>query len=91
MLIDPGATAYLLTDSFHRMLLIAPAISASCAAVGLYLSYHLDTASGGMVVPSQGAAFELVYLFAPRQGVIGRRITTSRRRRASAAAVVAGR
>lgn len=67
MLIIPGATAYLLTDSFHRMLIIAPAVSASCAVIGLYLSYHLDTASGGMVVLSQGAAFALVYLLAPRQ------------------------
>ena len=81
MLIIPGATAYLLTDSFHRMLVIAPAISAACAVIGLYLSYHLDTASGGMVVLSQGAAFALVYLFAPQHGIIGRRITASRRRR----------
>ena len=39
--------------------------------VGLYLSYYLDTASGGMVVLAQGAAFALVYLFSPRQGLIG--------------------
>ncbi|MFD8741254.1 metal ABC transporter permease [Streptomyces sp. NPDC059618] len=60
MLIIPGATAYLLTDRFGRMLLIAPAISAACAVVGLYLSYYLDTASGGMVVLAQGAVFALV-------------------------------
>ncbi|TFH97985.1 metal ABC transporter permease [Micrococcus lylae] len=86
MLIIPGATAYLLTDRFGRMLLIAPAISAACAVIGLYLSYYLDTASGGMVVLAQGAVFALVYLFSPRHGLIGTRIVSTRRRRALASA-----
>ena len=86
MLIIPGATAYLLTDRFGRMLLIAPAISAACAVIGLYLSYYLDTASGGMVVLAQGAVFALVYLFSPRHGLIGTRIMSTRRRRALASA-----
>lgn len=83
MLIIPGATAYLLTDKHSRMLLIAPAISVSCAVLGLYLSYYLDTASGGMIVLAQGAVFALVYLFAPRQGLLGTRIRAARRRRAT--------
>lgn len=78
MLIIPGATAYLLTDRFGRMLLIAPTISAVCSVAGLYISYHLDTAPGGMVVVVQGIAFTLAYLFAPRQGIIGRRLTRRR-------------
>lgn len=82
MLIIPGATAYLLTDRFGRMLVIAPAISAACAVIGLYLSYHLDTASGGMIVVTQGVAFAAVYLFAPRHGVIGTRIAAARRKAA---------
>ena len=81
MLIIPGATAYLLTDRFGRMLVLAPAISAVCAVAGLYLSYYLDTASGGMVVLAQGAAFALVYLFSPRHGLIGTRVVARRRRR----------
>lgn len=84
MLIIPGATAYLLTDRFGRMLVIAPAISVVCSIAGIYLSYWLDAASGGLVVLVQGAAFALVYLFAPRQGVIGRRLSV--RRRAAVAA-----
>lgn len=86
MLIIPGATAYLLTDRFGRMLVIAPVISAACAVVGLYLSYYLDTASGGMVVLAQGAVFALVYFFSPRHGLIGTRIMSTRRRRALASA-----
>lgn len=81
MLIIPGATAYLLTDSFSRMLVLAPAISAACAVIGLYTSYYLDAASGGMVVLTQGAAFTLVYLFSPRHGLIATRMGAVRRRK----------
>ncbi|PFG33359.1 manganese transport system permease protein [Sanguibacter antarcticus] len=84
MLIIPGSTAYLLTDRFGRMLVIAPAISALCAVAGLYLSYYLDTASGGMVVLTQGAMFVLVFLFSPSHGVVAAKIAARRRRRAVA-------
>ena len=70
MLIIPGATAYLLTDRFTRMLVIAPMLAVACAVVGLTLSYYLDTSSGAMIVLAQGTAFGLVYLFAPRRGVL---------------------
>ena len=81
MLIIPGATAYLLTDRFDRMLIIAPLIAAVCAVVGLYVSYYLDTASGGMVVLAQGSAFALVYLLSPKHGLIGTRVLALRRRK----------
>jgi manganese transport system permease protein len=84
MLIIPGATAYLLTDRFGRMLVIAPTLSVLCAVTGLYLSYHLNTASGGMVVLVQGIAFALVFLLSPRQGLIATRLAAARRRRALA-------
>lgn len=80
MLIIPGATAYLLTDRFGRMLLLAPAISAVCAVVGLYVSYYADTAPGATMVLAQGAVFTAVYLFAPRQGLVGSRLVAARRR-----------
>ena len=88
MLIIPGATAYLLTDRFSRMLMIAPAISAVCAVAGLYVSYYLDTASGGMVVLAQGAVFAAVYLFSPRHGLVGTRLLARKRRRSAGRASV---
>ncbi|MBN8425074.1 metal ABC transporter permease [Microbacterium esteraromaticum] len=78
MLIIPGATAHLLTDRFCTMLLIAPILSASASVVGIYLSYWLDASPGGLVVLVQGAVFALVYLFSPRQGVIGRYVQRRR-------------
>jgi manganese transport system permease protein len=79
MLIIPGATAYLLTDVFGRMLVIAPVVSALSSVVGIYLSYWLDASSGGLVVVVQGVVFALVYLFSPTHGLIGRRLSARRR------------
>jgi len=73
LLIIPGATAYLLTDRFSRMLLIAPVVAGVCAVVGIYASFYLDASPGGVVVLTMGSVFALVYLFSPRHGVLLRR------------------
>ncbi|KZE99487.1 MULTISPECIES: metal ABC transporter permease [unclassified Rhodococcus (in: high G+C Gram-positive bacteria)] len=72
MLITPGASAYLLTHSFGRMLVLAPVISVGCALVGIYASFYLDVSSGGSVVLTQGLVFVLAYLFSPSQGIVVR-------------------
>lgn len=74
MLITPGATAYLLTQRFGRMLVLAPAIGVGCAVVGIYVSFYLDVSSGGTVVLSQGLVFTLAYLFSPTQGIVTRAV-----------------
>lgn len=74
MLITPGATAYLLTQRFRQMLLLAPAIGTGCAIVGIYVSFYLDVSSGGTVVLAQGTVFTLAYLFSPSQGIVMRRL-----------------
>ncbi|WP_449278573.1 metal ABC transporter permease [Leucobacter sp. GX24907] len=81
MLVIPGSIAYLLTDRFARMLIIAPVIAALCALVGLYASYYLDTASGAMIVLAQGIVFALVALFGPRRGVLMKRLRRGSRQR----------
>lgn len=80
LLIIPGATAYLLTDRFSRMLLISPAIAGACAVVGIYASFYLDASPGGVVVLTMGVVFALVYLFSPRHGVLTRRRPRAARR-----------
>ena len=84
MLIIPGATAYLLTDRFGRMLIIAPLLSAGCSVLGIYLSYYLDAASGGLVVVTQGVLFTLVYVFSRKHGLLATRLSAARRRRRTA-------
>ena len=81
MLIIPGSTAYLLTNRFSRMLLIAPVIAAICGLAGLYASYYMDASSGGMVVLAQAGVFALVYLFSPRHGVLSTRLSARRQHR----------
>ncbi len=70
MLIAPGATAYLLTDSFERMLVIAAAVATSSAAVGTIVSFHIDGATGACIVLIQAMVFVLAFLLAPKRGLI---------------------
>jgi manganese/iron transport system permease protein len=72
MLIAPGATAYLLTDSFERMLVIATAMAVASAFVGTIASFHIDGATGACIVLVQSAVFVLAFLFAPKHGVLRR-------------------
>lgn len=72
MLITPGATAYLLTDRFDRMLAIAAAVGVASTVLGTYVSYHLDASTGGCIVCVLALFFLAAYLLAPRYGLLGR-------------------
>jgi manganese/iron transport system permease protein len=47
MVVTPGATAYLLTDRFPRLIALSVAIGTVTSLRGAYLSYFLDGATGG--------------------------------------------
>jgi manganese/iron transport system permease protein/iron/zinc/copper transport system permease protein len=49
-LVMPAATARMLTDSFYKMTVLSPIIGAITTVVGLFLSYHLNVASGATIV-----------------------------------------
>lgn len=68
MVVTPGATAYLLTDRFGKMLVIGTAMGALCGASGAYASYFLDGATGGLIVLMQTGLFLLAFIFAPKYG-----------------------
>ena len=70
MVVTPGATAYLLTDRFPRLLVLAATIGAATGAVGAYISYFLDGATGGVIVLLQTALFALAFVFAPKHGLL---------------------
>jgi manganese/iron transport system permease protein len=82
MVVTPGATAYLLTDRFGRLIVIAVTLGAVTSFVGAYLSYFLDGATGGVIVTLQTLIFLLAFYFAPKHGVLAAR----RRRRLPAKA-----
>ena len=75
MLIAPGATAFLLTSRFERMLWIAVAIAVGSSIVGTIASFHLDAATGPMIVVVQALVFLAAFLR-------GRNRAMSQRRRA---------
>ena len=69
MLITPGATAYLLTDRFDRMTLLAVISSSFSSVLGVYISYWSDIETGGSIVLVQTLIFLIAFLFAPRYGI----------------------
>ncbi|MBZ0210157.1 MAG: metal ABC transporter permease [Hyphomicrobium sp.] len=75
MVVTPGATAYLLTDRFGRLLALSVGIGAGTSLVGAYISYFLDGATGGVIVTLQTLLFLAAFYLAPKHGVIaaGRR------------------
>lgn len=73
MLVTPGATAYLLTDRFGKMLLIATAIGVLCSVVGAYASYFLNGSTGGCIVVLQTAVFLAALVLAPKHGLLAAR------------------
>ena len=73
MVVTPGATAYLLTDRFPRLIVISVAIGALTSFVGAYLSYFLDGATGGIIVVLQTLVFLTAFVFAPKHGLLAAR------------------
>lgn len=73
MVVTPGATAYLLTDRFSRLLWIAVLIGALTSFIGAYISYFMDGATGGIIVVLQTLVFLTVFFLAPKHGMLAAR------------------
>lgn len=73
MVVTPGATAYLLTDRFPRLIAVSVAIGAATSFVGAYASYFLDGATGGIIVVMQTLIFLTAFVFAPKHGMLAAR------------------
>ncbi|TBU88165.1 metal ABC transporter permease [Phytopseudomonas dryadis] len=73
MVVTPGATAYLLSDRFERLLLIAVGIGGLSSFFGAYASYFLDGATGAIIIVLQTGIFLLAFCFAPKHGLLAAR------------------
>lgn len=73
LVVTPGATAWLLTDRFPRLLTLAVAIGSLTSFFGAWLSYWLDGATGGIIVVLQTLLFLLAFIFAPKHGLLANR------------------
>lgn len=70
LLIAPGATAYLLCDRLKNMIWVAILFGWSGFLIGYYLSEQLNVSPGGMIVVVCTVQFLLVFLVAPRYGLL---------------------
>ncbi|MEP0521558.1 MAG: metal ABC transporter permease [Hyphomicrobiales bacterium] len=68
MVVTPGATAYLLTDRFTRLITVAVAIGTVSSFLGAYGSYYINGATGGIIVVLQTLVFLAAFFFAPKHG-----------------------
>ncbi len=73
MVVTPGATAYLLTDRFSRLIAMSVAIGAISSFFGAYISYFLDGATGGVIVVLQTLVFLAAFVLAPKHGLLAAR------------------
>ncbi len=79
MLVTPGATAYLLTDRFGKMLWLSTGMGVATSLIGAYASYYFNGATGGCIVTLQALVFLGAFFFAPKHGMLAakRRIRLS--------------
>jgi manganese/iron transport system permease protein len=63
MLVAPGATAYLLTRRFERMLMVAVAVAVGSSVLGTLVSFHINGSTGPCIVLIQAAIFSLALLW----------------------------
>jgi manganese/zinc/iron transport system permease protein len=70
LMIAPAATAYLLTDNLKRMLGLSVVFAVFSAIAGYWLAHWLDASISGSMTTILGIVFLMVYLFAPKRGLI---------------------
>ena len=66
LVIIPGAIAYLICDRFQYLIIVSVLVGASTCFFGVYLSYFLDGATGGIIVTLQFILFLLFFIIAPK-------------------------
>ena len=70
LMIAPAASAYLLTDNLKRMLGLSVVLGVFSAIAGYWLAHWLDASISGSMTTILGFVFLMVYLFAPKRGLI---------------------
>ncbi|MCG2430121.1 metal ABC transporter permease [Aequorivita xiaoshiensis] len=70
LMIAPAATAYLLTNDLKRMLVLSVVFGVFSAIAGYWLAHLLDASISGSMTTVLGIVFLLVYLLAPKKGLI---------------------
>ncbi|RAV99632.1 metal ABC transporter permease [Pseudochryseolinea flava] len=74
LLIAPAATAYLLTDNFKLMLVIACLAGIAASVTGYYVAVWLDSSIAGSIAMMAGVIFTFTLIFSPSHGLISKRL-----------------
>jgi manganese/zinc/iron transport system permease protein len=74
LLIAPAAAAYLITDNFKWMLVIASIIGILSSITGYYLAVWVDGSIAGAVASMTGIFFALALLLSPTHGILFKKI-----------------
>lgn len=69
-MIGPPVSAYLLTDDLKKMMYFAAGIGAIDAIIGYQISAFLDVSIAGSIAAIIGISFILIFIFAPKRGII---------------------
>ncbi|MCD8489941.1 MAG: metal ABC transporter permease [Desertifilum sp.] len=70
LLITPGATAYLLVNRLHQVMILGGILGVISSVSGMYLSYFFNLPSGPAIVLVASGLFFLALLFSPQHGIL---------------------
>jgi manganese/zinc/iron transport system permease protein len=74
LLIAPAAAAYLLTDNFKIMLVVACVVGILASIGGYYLAVWLDGSIAGAIATVSGILFALSLIFSPAHGLLFKKL-----------------
>jgi len=70
LLVTPAATAYLLSDRLHRMIVLAALFGWTSFLLGYFAAVYINVAPGSSIVVASTLQFLLVLTVAPRYGLL---------------------
>ncbi|MCS4488461.1 metal ABC transporter permease [Streptococcus sciuri] len=76
MLITPAATAYLYVKSLKSMIFLSSTLGALASVLGLFIGYSFNIAAGSSIVLTSASIFLLIFLFAPKEGILSHHFTS---------------
>lgn len=72
MLIIPAATAYLLTDRLHMMLILSMIVGVISSIAGYFIAMVLNVSISGSMVCTAASFFIVAFLFSPSHGIVSK-------------------
>ncbi len=73
MVVAPGATVFLLTNSTRAMFWGGGLLGALCAGGGMVLAHATDITAGAAITAVLGAVFLLALILSPKSGLLGKK------------------